>query len=106
MATTDWDSSCRNQTRRIASARDHIATSGRTHMSQNHSPQSTTGSDSENPAISAPTPKPRTESRAPLTNQDWWPDQSDVAKLPPHVPAANPLGEGYDYAKEIAPLDV
>jgi catalase-peroxidase len=75
-------------------------------ISQNHPPHSTTGSDSENPVIAAPTPTPRTESRAPLTNQDWWPDQIDVAKLHPHSPAANPLGDGYDYAKEFATLDV
>ena len=50
------------------------------------------GSESENPVISAPEPK----SGAPLTNQDWWPNQIDVSKLHPHVPQANPLGEGFD----------
>ncbi|MCV7195253.1 catalase/peroxidase HPI [Mycobacterium angelicum] len=59
-------------------------------------------SESENPAIPSPTPK----SHAPLTNQDWWPDQVDVAKLHPHSPQSNPLGEGFDYAAEFAKLDV
>ncbi|MGB8790919.1 MAG: catalase-peroxidase, partial [Mycobacterium sp.] len=60
------------------------------------------GSESENPVIDAPEPK----SGAPLTNQDWWPNQIDVSKLHPHVAQANPLGEGFDYAKEFAKLDV
>ncbi|MET0700349.1 MAG: catalase/peroxidase HPI [Mycobacterium sp.] len=75
-------------------------------LSQNNSPHRTTGSDSENPVIASPAPTPRTESRASLTNQDWWPDQIDMATLHPHSPAANPLGEDYDYAKEFATLDV
>jgi catalase-peroxidase len=59
-------------------------------------------SDSENPVIDSPTPK----EGAPLTNQDWWPNQIDVAKLHPHAPQANPLGEDFDYAAEFAKLDV
>ena len=60
------------------------------------------GSESENPVIDAPEPK----SDAPLTNQDWWPNQVDVSKLHPHAPQSNPLGEDFDYAKEFAKLDV
>ncbi|MFZ1160952.1 catalase/peroxidase HPI [Mycobacterium sp.] len=60
------------------------------------------GSESENPALSAPEPK----SHAPLKNQDWWPEQVDVSRLHPHVAQANPLGEDFDYAKEFAKLDV
>jgi len=59
-------------------------------------------SDSENPAIASPTPK----EGAPLTNQDWWPNQVDVARLHPHSPQANPLGEDFNYAEEFAKLDV
>jgi catalase-peroxidase len=59
-------------------------------------------SDSENPAIPSPTPK----EGAPLTNQDWWPNQVDVSKLHPHSPQSNPLGEDFDYAAEFAKLDV
>ncbi len=59
-------------------------------------------SESENPVIDAPKPK----EGAPLTNQDWWPNQVDVAKLHPHSPQANPLGDDFDYAAEFAQLDV
>ncbi|ORA34210.1 catalase/peroxidase HPI [Mycobacterium aquaticum] len=59
-------------------------------------------SESENPAIASPKP----QSHAPLTNQDWWPEQIDVSRLHPHAPASNPLGESFDYATEFAKLDV
>jgi catalase-peroxidase len=59
-------------------------------------------SDSENPVISAPEPK----AHAPLTNQDWWPEQIDVSRLHAHSPQANPLGADFDYATEFAKLDV
>jgi catalase-peroxidase len=59
-------------------------------------------SDSENPAIDSPKPK----SGAPLTNQDWWPEQIDVSVLHAHSPKGNPLGDDFDYAKEFAKLDV
>ncbi|MFI7589912.1 catalase/peroxidase HPI [Spongisporangium articulatum] len=60
------------------------------------------GSESENPAIDAPTPvtdKPR-------TNKDWWPNQLDLSVLHAHSSKGNPLGEDFDYAKEFAKLDV
>ncbi|MGO9155484.1 catalase/peroxidase HPI [Mycobacterium sp.] len=60
------------------------------------------GSESENPVISAPTPK----AHAPLTNRDWWPNQIDVSKLHSHPLQSNPLGEDFDYATEFAKLDV
>ena len=59
-------------------------------------------SDSENPAIDSPKPK----AGAPLTNQDWWPDQIDVSVLHAHSSKGNPLGEDFDYATEFAKLDV
>ncbi|BAX92893.1 catalase-peroxidase 2 [Mycobacterium shigaense] len=59
-------------------------------------------SESENPTISSPTAK----DGAPLTNQDWWPNQVDVSKLHPHSPQANPLGDDFDYAEDFAKLDV
>jgi catalase-peroxidase len=58
-------------------------------------------SESENPAIPSPTPK----AHAPLTNQDWWPDQVDVSKLHAHSSLSNPLGEDFDYAEEFKKLD-
>ncbi|HEY7051237.1 MAG TPA: catalase/peroxidase HPI [Mycobacterium sp.] len=64
--------------------------------------QTQSRSESENPAI--PSPKPK--SHAPLTNQDWWPDQIDVSKLHAHSPKASPLGEDFNYAEEFKKLDV
>ena len=60
------------------------------------------GSESENPAIDAPTPAtPR-----PRTNKDWWPNQLDLSVLHPHHPASNPLGSDYRYRDAFAGLDV
>jgi catalase-peroxidase len=61
------------------------------------------GSESENPAIDSPTPK--TGGR-PHTNRDWWPDQLDLTVLHAHSPQGNPLGEDFNYAEEVAKLDV
>ncbi|GAC1644524.1 MAG: catalase/peroxidase HPI [Mycobacterium sp.] len=58
-------------------------------------------SESENPAIQAPTPK----AHAPLTNQDWWPNQADVSKLHAHSSSSNPYGEGFSYAEQFNKLD-
>ena len=59
-------------------------------------------SESESPAIAAPTPK----AHAPLTNRDWWPNQVDVSKLHFQSSKGNPLGEDFDYPTEFAKLDV
>jgi catalase-peroxidase len=59
-------------------------------------------SESENPAISAPTAK----TGRPHTNQDWWPDQVDLSVLHKHNPQATPLGDDYNYAEEFKKLDV
>ena len=58
------------------------------------------GSESENPAIPSPTPRPT----RPRTNRDWWPDQLDLQVLHQHSPRANPLGEHFDYAAEFKTL--
>ncbi|WP_316574517.1 catalase/peroxidase HPI [Nocardia canadensis] len=60
-------------------------------------------SESENPAIPAPTPQ---TDRRPNANKDWWPEQIDVSVLHAHSSKANPLGEDFDYAAEFATLDV
>ncbi|TNM41188.1 catalase/peroxidase HPI [Nocardioides albidus] len=60
------------------------------------------GSESENPALDAPTPK----SHRPRSNKDWWPNQLDLSVLHAHAPAGNPLGADFDYAAEFAKLDV
>ncbi|MEA2534924.1 MAG: catalase-peroxidase [Actinomycetota bacterium] len=60
------------------------------------------GSESENPAIHAPTLKPH----QPRSNQDWWPNQLDLQVLHQHSPGSNPMGEGFNYAEELKALDV
>jgi catalase-peroxidase len=60
------------------------------------------GSESENPAISAPTPK----AKRPSSNQDWWPNQLNLQVLHQHSPHANPMDDEYDYAAEFKSLDV
>jgi catalase-peroxidase len=60
------------------------------------------GSESENPAIDAPTPS----THRPRTIQDWWPDQLDLGVLRKHSAATDPLGGDYDYAQEFQKLDV
>src|SRR3954454_13117604 len=62
----------------------------------------TSVSESENPAIPAPQPKPH----RPRTIQDWWPDQLDLSVLHQHSPKANPLGASFDYKEQFAQLDV
>src|SRR6202167_4293372 len=59
-------------------------------------------SESENPAIPSPTPAVP----CPRTNHDWWPNQLDLSVLHRHSPLSDPMGEGFDYAKEFQALDV
>jgi catalase-peroxidase len=59
-------------------------------------------SESENPAIPSPTPKVPN----PRTNSDWWPNQLDLSVLHRHSPLSDPMGEGFDYAKEFQTLDL
>jgi catalase-peroxidase len=59
-------------------------------------------SESENPAIPSPTPKPH----RPRTNWDWWPNQLALQVLHQNSARANPMDEDYDYAEEVQTLDV
>ncbi|MFC5995363.1 catalase/peroxidase HPI [Pseudonocardia hispaniensis] len=59
-------------------------------------------SESENPVIPSPTPKPH----RPMTNQDWWPNQLNLQVLHRRSPLSNPMGEGFNYAEEFTTLDV
>jgi catalase-peroxidase len=59
-------------------------------------------SESENPAIPAPTVK----DTRPRNNRDWWPNQLDLSVLHQHAPVSNPLGEAFDYRAAFKTLDV
>jgi catalase-peroxidase len=61
-----------------------------------------TVSESENPAIPAPT---ATETR-PRSNQDWWPNQPNLQVLHHNSPLATPLGQDFNYKEEFAQLDL
>ncbi len=61
------------------------------------------GSESENPAISPPTPK---ASSRPRSNRDWWPNQPDLSILRRHAPLSNVLGEDFNYAEEFKTVDL
>jgi catalase-peroxidase len=59
-------------------------------------------SESENPVIPSPAPKPT----RPRTNRDWWPNQLDLQVLHQHSSLSNPMGEDFDYAAEFETLDL
>ena len=59
-------------------------------------------SESESPVIPSPTPKVT----RPRTNRDWWPNQLDLGLLRQHSPHSDPMGEDFDYAAELATLDL
>ena len=40
------------------------------------------------------------------TNADWWPNQLNLKILHQHSPLSNPMGEGFNYAKEFKSLDL
>jgi len=54
--------------------------------------------------LPASTERPRTRTRA--RTGDWWPDQLDLTVLRKHHPAANPLGDDFDYAAAFHTLDL
>ena len=64
--------------------------------------QTSSKSESENPVIPSPTPK----AHAPMTNQDWWPNQINVSILHSQSEKATPLGADFDYKEEFKKLDV
>ena len=60
------------------------------------------GSESESPAIPAPTLR----TTRPRSNRDWWPNQPDLDVLHRHSPQSNPMGDDFNYAEEFKTLDV
>jgi catalase-peroxidase len=44
--------------------------------------------------------------RASYTNVDWWPNQVNVNILHQHSPKSDPMGKGFNYAKEFKTLDL
>ncbi len=59
-------------------------------------------SESENPAISAPTPR----ATRPRSNRDWWPNQLDLQVLHQHSALSNPMGDDFNYADEFNTVDL
>ena len=45
-------------------------------------------------------------SAKPTTNSDWWPDQLKLELLNQHSSKSDPMGKGFDYAKEFKSLDL
>jgi len=41
-----------------------------------------------------------------MTNRDWWPNQLKLDILHQHSSKSNPMGEGFNYAKEFKSLDL
>ena len=39
-------------------------------------------------------------------NRDWWPEHLDIGILHTNAPAADPMGEAFDYVKEFETLDI
>ena len=39
------------------------------------------------------------------TNRDWWPNQLRLELLHQHSARSDPMGKGFDYAKEFRSLD-
>ena len=42
----------------------------------------------------------------PQTLDDWWPNRLDLTPLSRNESGSNPMGDGFDYAKEFATLDL
>ena len=45
-------------------------------------------------------------SRDARSNRDWWPNQLRLSVLHQHSSRSDPMGEGFDYAKEFKSLDL
>tara|TARA_B100000767_G_scaffold117724_1_gene112433 strand:+ start:1909 stop:4113 length:2205 start_codon:yes stop_codon:yes gene_type:complete len=50
--------------------------------------------------------KQRHTTAAALSNSDWWPEQLNLKILHQNSPVTNPMGPGFDYAKEFSSLNL
>ncbi|HEX2048377.1 MAG TPA: catalase/peroxidase HPI [Acidimicrobiales bacterium] len=50
-------------------------------------------------------PSPTPKGTRPRTNRDWWPNQPDLTVLRPHTSPLDPMGDDFDYGKEVETLD-
>ncbi|HVO82920.1 MAG TPA: catalase/peroxidase HPI, partial [Syntrophobacteria bacterium] len=50
--------------------------------------------------------RPTTPAGGGTTNRDWWPNQLRLDILHQHSSKSNPMGEGFNYAKEFKSLDL
>jgi catalase-peroxidase len=50
-------------------------------------------------------PNPQATGRG-MTNRNWWPNQLNLDILHQHSSKSNPMGEGFNYAKEFKSLDL
>ncbi|HEY9011514.1 MAG TPA: catalase/peroxidase HPI [Devosia sp.] len=57
----------------------------------------------EDAAGAAKCPVPHSRGR---TNRDWWPNQLNISVLHQNTAESDPMGQGFDYAKEFESLDL
>jgi catalase-peroxidase len=59
--------------------------------------------DRKDPVTGGASPQATSRGR---TNRDWWPNQLNLDLLHQHSSKSNPMGEGFNYAKEFKSLDL
>ena len=65
----------------------------------------TTTSDQPSSAASCPVMHTGHQAVGGTANQHWWPNQLNLRILRQYHPAANPMGDGFDYVSEVETLD-
>jgi len=58
------------------------------------------------PHMQGSTPKPTHTTNGGQSNRDWWPNQLNLKMLHQNSNLSDPMGNGFDYAKEFAKLDL
>ena len=62
--------------------------------------------DQEAPAAQCPVSPQLPIPMGSLANQQWWPEQLNLRPLNKNSPLIDPMGEGFDYAREFSSLDL